>query len=171
MTSLPPELVGNIYDHHSYEALQPYDGCFLPIAKALLHFQRSNLYKHVLLSHRQLVSKFCVTIIQARPNIGAMVKRLEFGRGSRWDEDRYEGMHFANSGMDQRLRPMLPQLIHLERLTIYSSSIVHSVFTSFDTTPPPSSLFLLDLELNNYSLIDQILPISLASAAPHRGLP
>jgi hypothetical protein len=151
LTSLPPELVGNIYDHLSYEALQPYDGCFLPIAKALLHFQRSNLYKQVLLSHRRLVSKFCVTIIQARPNIGAMVKRLEFGRGSKWNGDRYGGMHFANSDMDQLLRPMLPQLIHLERLAIYSSSIARSVFDSFDTTPSPSSLILLKLWLEDYS--------------------
>jgi hypothetical protein len=160
--------VGNIFE----QLWSPYyDNRFLPIASALLHFQSLNLYNDVRLSHRHLVLKFCVTIIQSRSNVGEMVKQLHFGRGSEREEDIYKGMQFANSDMDQLLRSMFPQLIHLEILRIWSPLIAQSVFTSFDTTPPPSSLFLLDLELNNYSLIDQILPISLASAAPHRGLP
>jgi hypothetical protein len=148
--------VGQIYEQLSL----PYErNRFLPIANALLHFQRLNLYSHVLLTHRQLILKFCVAIIQSRSNIGAMVKQLKFVRGSEGGKDRYEGMQFANSDMDQLLRPLLPQLIHLERLWIWSPLIAQSVFTSFDTTPPPSSLFLLELELDNYSLIDRILPL------------
>jgi hypothetical protein len=156
LTRLPPELVGQIYE----QLWSPYDrNRFLPIANALLHFQRSNLYKAVRLSHRQLILKFCVTIIQARSNVGEMVKQLHFGRGSEGNEDIYKGMQFANSDMDQLLRSMFPQLIHLEILRICSPLIARSALTSFDTTPPPSSLTLLALVLDDYCLIDRILPL------------
>jgi hypothetical protein len=152
---LPPELLGQIYEH----LWSPDDNQFLPIANALLHFQRSNLYKVVHFQRRHLVLKFCDTIIQGRSNIREMVKDLAFRRGSGGNADNHFGVQPADPDIDQLLGSMLPQLICLDSLKIFSSFIAQSVFTSFATTPAPSSLTLLNLTMYDFSLIDSILPL------------
>jgi hypothetical protein len=156
---LPPELVGQIYDQ-IYAQLRttwtPEGQQFLPIAHALLHYQRLNLYRRVTLHDRNLLFKFCNTIIasESKPQaLGEMVKKLLV-----WGLDK-STEESAEKEMDQLLRSMLPHLIHLKSLFLRAPSIARSVLNSFTTTPPPSSLVSLDLKLDDPALIDLILPL------------
>jgi hypothetical protein len=158
LTSLPPELVGKIYEH-----LWPYDR-FLPIASALLYFQRSNLYNEVDLHRRRLLLKFCDTIIEAGSNIGAMVKSLTFYQGTVRESENENvlvqirgGLPYKPRLIDPPLRSMLPHLVNLERLRIHATFIARSAFTSYDEAPAPSSLTSLELKLDDYTLVDRIL--------------
>jgi hypothetical protein len=154
--------VGQIYEH-----LWVLDNNrFLPIAKALLHFQISNLYSKVHLNHGHQVLNFCDTIIRAGPNIGEMVKDLSFSAvincqtAGDAEGNTVDGWRcYTKSEMDQRLRSMLPHLMHLKSLTMHSLTVTQSVFDSFATTPAPFSLTSLELQLIDSSLIDLILPL------------
>jgi hypothetical protein len=157
--------MGNIY-HHLLNLNQLYPGYFdfsddnrfLPVAKSLLHFQRENLYRIVGLHPASMVN-FCETM-SGSSSLAEIVKRLKY-RAS--DEVRYDRrgnlIGAATLETDQAFISILPHLVHLESLTIKAPSIMPSIFTSYARAPEPSTLTSLELQLDDYSLLDLLLPL------------
>jgi hypothetical protein len=117
------------------------------------------LYREVVLISVHEISKFCETIISNNAlgeeyPLGSMVRKLTLR------EFYHESDNLKLVEMDQKpLQLMLTQLSHLETLTLVRDEVTRSAYTSFATTPAPSSLTSLRLEFGNYSLFDLILPL------------
>jgi hypothetical protein len=148
LTTLPPELLGHIYDlvwtpdddHRSHK--------FLPTAAALLDFQRGNLYRWPhFYSNAHMIPKFCKTIIGTN-SLGTMIRHLTLDID---DED------FLSMELDQGMGLMFHQLTHLEYLLLGGDEIARLAFTSFEEQPAPSTLTTLELRAARESTIDDIL--------------
>jgi hypothetical protein len=161
LSTLIPELIGVIYDNFASDA----DCRFLPIARSLLHSQRVNLYRRVVLKSKLPFAKFCRTLNGTNGiQLGGMVIELDLGGFADEDEDYddEEDMAAQRMVMELLVQSILPKLTRLKILRAYMEAATRPIIPFFSSPKSllgASTIVTLHLELEDYSQLHLILPL------------
>jgi hypothetical protein len=165
LSTLPPELIGVIYDNFASDAKHH----FLAIVRSLLPSQRMNLYRQVVIRSKLAFAKFCWTLSGTSGiELGGMVVDFTIC-DSMWDEEEDDNMNIDPARieaeeimMDALVQSILPKLTRLNILkvnTLPAARPIIPFFSSPTYLPGTSSIVTLQLRLEDYSQLHLILPL------------